>query len=227
MHVAKIRKKVYLILIASIVLLSISVTMYFVFFGPGDSTKIEINSPDGDIAKNDGTYKYPCPMESDPGWGEAVFPWHMVDGIRVRGSYWAYGLAFTGGRECYADSCGWRQATIDFGEPRQFNRVVIWHAGDNADIPLYYLRSWNEKRKDWDTLLCKTDMRLRTAGYTAIHCLSAPVEDTFTTVVSRKIQYLFNNCNASHGWINEFEVYNDAKGDRPECLEVPNGLMKK
>ena len=226
MPVTKSRKKVYLILIVVIVALFISGLLYLIFVGTGDSRNMEINSPDEDIAKNDGTFKYPNPMESDPGWGEAIFPWHIVDGIRVRGDYWAYGLAFTGGRENYEDSCGWRQATIDFGEPKQFNRVVIWHAGDNVDIPLYYLRSWNEERKNWDTLLCKKDMKFRAAAYTAIHCLSVPVEDTFATVVSRKIQYLFNNCNGDHGWINEFEVYNDAKGDRPECMEASKGVRK-
>ena len=166
-------------------------------------------------------------MESDPGWGEALFPWHIVDGIRLRGNYWAYGLAFTGGREGYEDSCGWRQATIDFGEPREFNRVVIWHAGDHVGIPVYYLRCWNDRLKDWDTLLCRTDMSSRTTEFKAKKLQSIPVEDTFSTVISRKIQYLFNNCNADHGWINEFEVYHDAKGDRPECLEVKNGAKGK
>jgi len=226
MSVTKNRKKVHLILIVAIVVLFISGLLYLLFIGISGSTDMEINSPDKDIAKNDGTYKYPCPMESDPGWGEAVFPWHIVDGIRVRGNYWAYGLAFTGGRENYEDSCGWRQATIDFGEPKQFNRVVIWHAGDNVGIPVYYLRSWNDLLKDWDTLLCRTDMSARTSEFKAMHLLSIPVEDTFSTVVSRKIQYLFNNCNADHGWINEFEVYNDAKGDRPECLEASKGIRK-
>ncbi len=215
-------KKFYLLLIVAIIVLFISGLLYLKLIVTGDSTKMEINSPDADIAKNDGTFKYPCPMESDPGWGEAVFPWHIVDGIRVRGDYWAYGLAFTGGRECYEDTCGWRQATIDFSESRQFNRVVIWHGGDNVDIPVYYIRCWNDRHKDWDTLLCRTDMRERTSAFKAKPLLSIPVEDTFATVVSRKIQYLFNNCNGDHGWIYEFEVYNDAKGDRPECLEVIN-----
>jgi len=219
--------KFYRISIWAFVILVIAGSLFWILIADNDSADDEMYSPADDIARNDGTFKYPCPMESDPGWGEAIFPWHMVDGIRVRGNYWAYGLAFTGGREGYEDSCGWRQATIDFGEPMQFNRVVIWHAGDNVGIPVYYLRCWNDGRKDWDTLLCRTDMSLRTSEFKAKHQMSIPVEDTFPTVVTRKIQYLFNNCNTDHGWINEFEVYNDAKGARPECLEVKNGVRKK
>lgn len=226
MPVAESRKKVYLILIVAIVVLFISGLLYLIFIGNSNSANREINSPDEDIAKNDGTFKYPCPMESDPGWGEAMFPWHIVDGIRVRGSFWAYGLAFTGGRENYEDSCGWRQATIDFGESKQFNRVVIWHGGNNVDIPVYYLRCWNDSKENWDTLICKRDMASRATEYQKDHWLSIPVEDTFSTVGSRKIQYLFNNCNGAHGWINEFEAYNDAKGDRPECLIGPLGIRK-
>jgi len=186
-----------------------------------DREKI-IYSPDTDIARNDGTFKYPSPMESDKGWGGAIFPWHMVDGIRERGNYWAYGLAFTGGKENYEDSCGWRQATIDFGEPRAFNRVVIWHACDNLNIPEYYIRSWNEKLSKWNTLVCKRDIAQRTDPIREKdkNRHSIPVEDVFPTVVSKKVQIYFNNCNGSHGWINEFEVYYDRPGDRPECLVV-------
>ena len=219
-------KKFYRILILAFVILAIAGSLFWVLSADNDAVDDEMNSPIDDIARNDGTFKYPSPMESDPGWGEAIFPWHIVDGIRVRGNYWAYGLAFTGGREGYEDSCGWRQATIDFGEPKAFNRVVIWHAGDNVTIPIYYLRCWSDGRNDWDTLLCKKDMLNRAVEFQAIHCLSIPVEDTFTTVVSCKIQYLFNNCNGDHGWINEFEVYNDAKGDRPECLQTMKGVKK-
>lgn len=159
-------------------------------------------------------------MESDPGWGEAVFPWQLVDGIRQRGNFWSYGLAFTGGKDCIEDSCGWRQATIDFGEPVRFNRVIIWHAVDNINIPVYYLCSWNEERQSWDKILKETDLLGRTKSYIKNHPLSIPVEDTFPTIISRKIRFLFNNCNGDHGWLNEFEVYYDKPGDRPDCLEL-------
>jgi len=195
----------------------------FLLLGNDDQQKENIfYSPDTDLARNDGTFKYPSPMESDKGWGGAIFPWHLVDGIRERGNYWAYGLAFTGGKENYEDSCGWRQATIDFGEPRAFNRVVIWHAGDNLDIPEYFIRSWNKKLKQWDTLVCKKDIVRRTNPIKEKDKTrnSIPSEDVFPTVVSNKVQFYFNNCKGSHGWINEFEVYYDRPGDRPECLVV-------
>ena len=207
-------------MVLAIILIALACYLVWRFAFYSSKITFDTYSTKYDLAFNDGTFKYPCPMESDPGWGEAVFPWHMVDGIRERGNYWAYGLAFTGGKEGYQDSCGWRQATIDFGELKKFNRVVIWHAGDNTNISIYYLRCWNEKKSDWDTLLCRNDLFSRTEVYRAKNMRSVPVEDTFKTVVSNKVQFLFNNCKADHGWINEFEVYFDESQDRPECLII-------
>lgn len=214
------RRKLKWGLVFAIILIAPACFFVWRFAFHNSEKTFDTYSPKNDLAFNDGTFKYPCPMESDPGWGEAVFPWHIVDGIRERGNYWAYGLAFTGGKEGYQDSCGWRQATIDFGELKKFNRVVIWHAGDNTNISVYYLRSWNEKKSDWDTLLCRNDLLSRTEVFRANRMLSVPVEDTFKTVVSNKVQYLFNNCQADHGWINEFEVYYDEPQERPKCLIV-------
>ncbi len=201
----------------------IGVVVGYSFFNNNNSPTILADnhySPNSDIAKNDGTFKYPSPMESDRGWGEAVFPWHIVDGIRERGNYWGYGLAFTGGTECYEDTCGWRQATIDFGETRKFNRVVIWHACDNTHIQEYFLQSWNDKTNKWDTFLQRSDMYSIVNEYQLKYKHAIPVEDTFPTIESRKIRYLFNNCYGSHGWITEFEVYCDNEYDRPECLVI-------
>ena len=200
-----------------VVLAGVIVWVYYSFVPQED---LVFYSPDSDLAKNDGTLQYPSPMGSDPGWGEAIFPWHLVDGVRERGSSWTYGLAFTGGEQGYEDTCGWRQATIEFREKESFNRVVIWHMGDNLNIPIYYLRAWNEKAQDWDTLLTSTTMKQRTDVYKRPFPLAVPVEDTFKTTRSTKIQYLFNNCGGSHGWLTEFEVYHDQPGDRPDCLVV-------
>jgi hypothetical protein len=209
--------RLFLIIVPLLIVCGLAIWVWFFSIVSPDH---DLNSPESDIARNDGTFAYPSPMASDAGWGEAIFPWHLVDGIRERSNYWAYGLAFTGGREDYEDPCGWRQATIDFGEKRAFNRVVIWHMGDNMDIPVYFIRAWNDSNGSWDTLIREDDVRARISKYRDAYKVSMPIEDTFPTVVSSKVQYYFNNCNGTHGWLTEFEVYNDKAGSRPDCLEI-------
>lgn len=76
----------------------------------------------------------PSPLESDPGWGGGSWPWQMVDGVTSPVT-WMHGLAFTGGAGGYEQPAGWRQATINFGEPMEFDEVVIWHPRV-GDVPL-------------------------------------------------------------------------------------------
>lgn len=211
--------KFWLVLLI-VIAITLIVYLYAGSLNSGIRNEFTKDSPSNDLAKNDGSFMYPNPMESDPGWGEAVFPWHLVDGIRYRGDFWSYGLAFTGGKECIEDSCGWRQATIDFGEPVRFNRIIIWHAGDNTNIPFYYLCCWNKQTQNWDTILRKTDLKSRAKAFIEKNERSIPAEDTFSDVLSDKIRYLFNNCSGDHGWLNEFEVYYDKPGERPDCLEI-------
>lgn len=213
------RKKIRNIFVAASLLCMVIFFCCYFFFNK-ETNKFEFYSPDNNLAFNDGTFIFPNPMESDPGWGEAVFPWHMVDGLRDRGDYWAYGLAFTGGKEGYQDDCGWRQATVDFGTIIEFNRIVIWHAGNQTNISEYYLLYWKNNELLWDTLMNKHDMFDRTLSYREKNWTSIPVEDTFPAIKSSKVRYLFYNCHADHGWIKEFEVYNDEAADRPACLLV-------
>jgi hypothetical protein len=172
-------------------------------------------SPPGDLAFNDGRYKYPTPEESDEGWGGGRWCWQIVDGLRTSAVGWIYGLAFTGGGNNYEDTCGWRQATIDFGKDISFNRTLIFFNATNAPKH-YWILACKDKSWVWDTIL---ERKIKSYPIGKFY-LNSPIaeEDTFQTVKSRKIRYTFNNCDMDHGWIFEFEVYNDKPGDRPDCL---------
>ncbi|MBN2350277.1 MAG: hypothetical protein JXJ22_15675 [Bacteroidales bacterium] len=184
-------------------------------------------SSEGNLALNDGTTKSPDPLESDEGWGGGQYPWQIIDGIRFSTNFWTSGLAFTGGKEEYIDTCGWRQATINFGVPVQFNRTVIWMERDTIDH--YYIQYWNEENKVWKNAIEVSDKIKKLKEYYLIFYeehfktyqrSSIAYEDTFPTVTSSRIRFLFNNCNSGHGWINEFEVYYDKEGERPKCMVI-------
>ncbi len=192
------------------------------------SNDLSIYSPDNDIALNPGDMDFPSPMESDRGWGSAKYPWHLVDGLRAP-AYWEYGLAFTGGHKELIDTCGWRQATINFGEPKKFNRVVIWHCSVEAEMESYFIKYWDDGANCWKTAVHAKNVQQRietykpdfTEGFSQLKTINTlPIEDTFETVTSSKVRYLFNNCHIAHGWLYEFEVYYDKPGDRPKCLVV-------
>lgn len=183
----------------------------------------EIFSPPNDLAYNDGKFRFPSPVESDKGWGGGSWCWHIVDGLRSKTSGWMSGLAFTGGSEQFIDTCGWRQMTIDFGKEISFNRIIVFHV-DPVNIPLdYWVLYWDSKTEIWDTAaafhLDKVYIRSLSVKFKEQEPF---IEDTFKTVKSRKIRYIFNNCKTDHGWINEFEVYYDKPSERPDCLLFKN-----
>lgn len=69
------------------------------------------------------------PDESDNGWGGGSNKTEISDGHRNY-TEWYHGLAFCGGTGNWCgQTCGWRQATLDFGSARSFNRVLAWHHG--------------------------------------------------------------------------------------------------
>ena len=190
-------------------------------------------SPGNDLAYNDGYSLYPSPLESDKGWGGAPFKWHLVDGIRTKSNYWNMGLAFTGGVLEYIDTCGWRQATINFGKVVSFNRVVIWlYTNDITLLPdSLSIQSWCDLSQKW--LLTKHVLKKReqiAIFYPEIQkecekkgiALVVPYEEVFPTVKSSKVKFIFNNCGIDHGWINEFEVYCDSLSDQNRDLVVKN-----
>ena len=177
-------------------------------------------SPADDIAYNDGNSVYPNPSESDRGWGGAPFKWHIVDGIRSKSNYWNMGLAFTGGLYEYMDTCGWRQATVDFGRVVDFNRVIIWlNSNDVRLLPdSFMIQHWDDQTMAWITTKNVDNKRKQVEPLIpAIQkiCIRKnlafviPYEETFPGVRSSKVRFIFNNCGIDHGWINEFEVYYD------------------
>jgi hypothetical protein len=194
-------------------------------------------SPATDLAYNSGYLLYPNPLESDKGWGGAPFKWHLVDGIRTKSNYWNMGLAFTGGLLEYIDTCGWRQATINFGKPVLFNRVVVWlYTNDMSILPdSFKIQNWCEQTQEWQIAKSVINKRERIAPYfTKIQnecakkgvALVVPYEEIFPPVNSSKVRFIFNNCGIDHGWINEFEVYFDSLSGQGRNLVLKDLSVK-
>ncbi len=165
----------------------------------------------GNLACNPSREGYPHPLDSDAGWGGGSDVWDIVDCNR---SYtnWANGLAFTGGINGYAGECGWRQATIDFGEPTAFNTVMIWHhtAGVKHVPRTYKIQVWDGS--EWMDVFStadglsyvREDLRIQGGGY----YVSVPTYNTFPEVTASKVRFYMDNCDTEHGWIYAFEVFN-------------------
>lgn len=160
------------------------------------------------IALNPSRSGYPHPLESDRGWGGGSDKWEIVDGKRTYPE-WYHGLAFTGGRRNWAgEPCGERQATINFGEPKTFYKVIIWHHGLMHTPKECKLQYWNGSK--WVAIASKREVDLEGDYGT----WSAPDIHTFIPVTGSKVRYVINNCKESmegeameHGWIYEFDVY--------------------
>ncbi|MGB2842068.1 MAG: right-handed parallel beta-helix repeat-containing protein [Halobacteriota archaeon] len=160
------------------------------------------------IALNPSRSGYPHPLESDRGWGGGSDKWEIVDGKRTYPE-WYHGLAFTGGRRNWAgEPCGKRQATINFGEPKTFYKVIIWHHGLMHIPKECKLHYWDGSK--WVDIASKREVDLEGDYGT----WSAPDTHVFTPVTGSKIRYVLNNCKESmeekvmeHGWIYGFEVY--------------------
>lgn len=160
------------------------------------------------------------PFGSDPGWGGGSYPWQIVDGQRLcaGGSQWACGIAFTGGVRGYNGPCGWRQATIDFGQPTTFNRVVVWHHALEHVPNTYKIAYWSGSA--WVELFSTTNGHAYMSYPDAAvnewwGSYSTPTDNTFQPVTGTKVRYSLNNCDIVHGWIYEFEVYLDAPVNHP------------
>ncbi len=166
------------------------------------------------IALNPSRSGYPSPLESDQGWGGGSYPWDLVDGLRDYPGEWMHGLAFTGGN-WYPPLAGVKQATINFGGDHTFNKVIIWHhtyVHIPAEVNLQY---WDGSI--WKSINFQRDLNLTyqpSAGYA----------DTliFEPVTSSKVRYSFDNrllningTQIEHGWIYEFEVYENVDTNQP------------
>ena len=151
------------------------------------------------------------PLQSDPGWGGGARPWDITDGIAFYRDTWAHGLAFTGGDDNWAGKpCGYRQATLDFGTARQFNRVLVWHYGDQHIPTTYGVDYWDGST--WLPAGGTSSVRrdLATSGGGLPGWGAVPTETIFPTVTGSKVRFWLNNCNIEHGWIYEFQVFAEA-----------------
>jgi hypothetical protein len=164
------------------------------------------------IAVNPSLSGFPSPLASDPGWGGGSSPWHLVDGRRSYDS-WANGLAF---QWDYLD----HQATIDFGEDKTFDEVILWHHGVSWTPATTFLDYWDGAA--WQPIVFS---RLygtmfeegSGSGYAHSDIYS------FDPVTSSRVRYSFDGSAGPaidgspfvHGWLYEFEVY-----DVPEPATV-------
>lgn len=160
----------------------------------------------------------PSPLASDRGWGGGSRPWELVDG-RTSYEHWAHGLAFTGGDSSWAgEAAGPRQATIDFGEPRTFDRVVVWHHGDAHTPAQATLEVFANDR--WSPI---SFARKPKSGHAAGQESGDADADvyTFAPVTASRVRYGFDNRGPSltgpqniHGWLYEIEVFGcDVRSD--------------
>ena len=170
------------------------------------------------ISSNPSRSGYPNPTESDNGWGCCggwMYKWQIIDGNNGSTQSWDYGLPFTGGVKNYSgQTCGWRQATINFGEQKTFGRIVTYHL-DNAHIPTHYkLQYWNDSDSTWKDIVDIIDNEKCNMPSDPGNC---PLDNTFDAVTSNKVRYTFyQNCEITdsndwryvvHGWLREFDVY--------------------
>lgn len=172
------------------------------------------------LALNWNNTGFPSTVESSRGWGGGSHREHINDGAKAYPS-WSNGLAFTGGNNNWAgEPCGWRYAVIDFGTPITFEKIVIWHHGDEHVPQQAVVEKWNGTT--WLPLEPqRTFGRERVPGSGAGHSVSD--EYLFSTVTASKVRYGFDNCGLNvlgtqiaHGWIYEFDVFSfDAE---PLCV---------
>lgn len=173
-----------------------------------DYDYIRLQPTDGEnIAYNPTQTGFPHPLESDTGWGGGSYPWEMLDGHTYYTDTWAHGLAFTGGVPGYIEPCGWRQATVDFGVMKTFDKMRIYHHGDVHIPTIYRVEYWNGSA--WQVINATSTLRedLRVPPPGVYGWGAVPTEHVFSPVTGSKARFVLNNCNIEHGWIYEFQVF--------------------
>jgi hypothetical protein len=167
--------------------------------------------PSSDIALNTSDTGFPTPLESDHGWGGGNQPWEIVDGQETY-AQWYHGLAFTGGNNNWdGEPAGPRQATIDFGQNQSFDKVVLWHHGDDHVPQQTSLDYWNGSAWVPISFTRTLDIEPGSTGW------SRSDTYTFAPVTGSKVRYSFDNrlqnilgTQITHGWLYEFEVRSQA-----------------
>jgi hypothetical protein len=170
------------------------------------------------LAVNTSLVGNPSPLSSDLGWGGGSNKWEIVDGVRSYSS-WAHGLAFTGGASGWGGQPGGlRQATIDFGAPTLFNEVVLWWHGVRDTPQITSLEYFDAATSLWDPIahLTRTYGALHEAGSNSGY--SDSDQYLFDAVSGSSVRVTFDNLGNAidggpmvHGWLYEFEVFNNEK----------------
>lgn len=177
----------------------------------GSHVEAAPTSKETNLAYNPSRTGFPHPLESSTGWGGGADQWDILDGMRSYDT-WASGLAFTGGSAPYIEPCGVRSAIVNFGTPRTFDSVVIWHHGEAHTPQSASMKYWDgsqwkpvKVRRLYTGDICEEGTN---SGYA---CADVYL---FKKVTGSKVSYSFDNCGKNilgtpneHGWIYEMEVY--------------------
>lgn len=160
---------------------------------------------------------FPSAAASDSGWGSAIKPQELLDGARSYNT-WSHGLAFTGGHSDendersngFVEPAGLRQATVDFGTNRAFEKVVLWHHGE-AHIPATTALDYWDGNNWISITFNRVQGRRLELGQDSGSANSD--EYYFSPVTGSKLRYRFDNRERNvmgswilHGWLYEIEV---------------------
>lgn len=164
------------------------------------------------VALNASATGFPNTDGSDQGWGGGSQPWEILMGSTSYTDTWAHGLAFTGGELAYAgETCGMRQATVDFGGQAQtFDRVVAWHHGSDHVPSSYHIEYWDGSA--WVNAGGVGAHHPELADYPASGWGSEPTENVFPSVTATKVRFVIDsNCDITHGWLYALQVFSSCE----------------
>jgi hypothetical protein len=162
-------------------------------------------------------------ITADPGWGCCPYPAQLVDG-RIQYPSWSCGFAWTGGNRHWAGGpAGWKQATIDFGEPATFNRAVVWYQNPSS-VPVLWNFQYSDDGVNFFDAYINTEPCCRTYTqwcYGAWYYPACGHDATFSPVTARYFRYTFDDTTLfdyMHGWAVEIEVYNTIINQAPIAI---------
>ncbi len=179
--------------------------------------KFPLNCEKENLAYNNGNFYYPSSLETSDCVERKLLKYFIVDGIRYCEDEDFRYIEFTGGSLDILDTCGWRQATVDFGQDNQINRTVVWFLKDSIYIDNYSIQYWNKSTVRWETSVDSYKRIITSSCFKSNNCPVVFLQDTFRTISTSKVRFLIKNCN-SYFRMTEFEAYFDKPGERPACL---------
>jgi hypothetical protein len=164
---------------------------------------------------------------TSPGWGGGNTPSNLVDGISQYSDTWAHGVAFCGGY--YVCAGGDRYAQINFLSAQTFDKVVVWHHGDDHFPAASWLEYWDGA--NWQ-LLTTTRTIGPDSDYHPVYWGSRSETLMFGPVSATAVRYGMNNAlgqlnilgsQITHGWLYEVEVFEAQPVPEPATLALLSG----